>query len=303
MQARLFARQPLLLWAFVLPGVVYVLAWRIVPALYTAFLSLHTYNLAYDAGPRWYGLANYVRLAGDAGLMSSLRVTLVFAASAVTAELMLGLGAALLFDRNLPGRHLWLGIFLIPMVLPPVAVATVWYVLLNPFVGPVPHLIRALGGPEILWLSGPGTALLSLIVADIWEWTPFMTLLLLASLQAIPRELVEAAMVDGAAGLRIFRHITVPHITGMTAVAVGLRFMDAFIELDKVLIMTGGGPGAATTFVSVRVFKTAFQFFTLGYAAAIVMVLLLVLALLYSAYLRAVRRASRLGTGLTEETA
>jgi multiple sugar transport system permease protein len=303
MQARLFARQRLLLWAFVLPGVAYVLAWRILPALYTAYLSLHTYNLAYDPAPRWSGLANYIRLTGDAGLMSSLRVTLVFAVSAVTAELVLGLGAALLFDRDLPARNFLLGIFLIPMVLAPVAVATVWYVLLNPFVGPIPHLIRSFGGPEILWLSSPGTALCSLVVADVWEWTPFMTLLLLAALQAIPRELVEAAMVDGASGLRVFRHITLPHISGMMAVAVGLRFMDAFIELDKVLIMTGGGPGAATTLVSVRVFKTAFQFFTLGYAAAIVMALLLLLSVLYGAYLRAVRRAGGLGVGLTGEAA
>jgi multiple sugar transport system permease protein len=301
MQARLFDRQQLLLWAFLVPGAAYVLAWRILPALYTAYLSLHTYNLAFDPGPHWYGLANYIRLAGDGGLHHSLRVTLIFSLSAVTIQLLLGLGAALLFDRELPARNVLLGIFLIPMVLAPVAVGTVWYVLLNPFVGPIPHLLRLLGGPDILWLSTPGTALVSLIAADVWEWTPFITLLLLAALQAVPRELVEAAMVDGAGGLRIFRFITLPHIARMMTVAAGLRFMDAFLELDKVMIMTGGGPGAATTFLSVQVYKTAFQFFTLGYAAAVVMVLLLLLGTLYSVYLRALRRAGGLGTGLADE--
>jgi multiple sugar transport system permease protein len=143
-------------------------------------------------------------------------------------------------------------------------------------------------GPEIAWFSTKSTALLSLIIADVWQWTPFMALLLLAALQSVPRDTVEAAMVDGASGVRIFRFVTLPQITGMMAVAVGLRFVDAFLELDKVLIMTGGGPGTSTQLLSVHIYRTAFQFFTLGYAATIVVTLLILLALIYWWYLGAV---------------
>ncbi|HYM90957.1 MAG TPA: sugar ABC transporter permease, partial [bacterium] len=139
------------------------------------------------------------------------------------------------------------------------------------------------------WLSTPGTALIGLVAADVWEWTPLMGLLLLSALQAVSREMVEAARVDGASGLQVLRYVTLPQIAGMMAVSAGLRFMDAFRELDKVLIMTGGGPGTSTDFLSMHVYKAAFRFFTLGYAATVVVVTLLFLAVVYGFYLRAVR--------------
>ena len=128
-------------------------------------------------------------------------------------------------------------------------VGTIWYILFNQFVGPIPYLLQLAHGPDIPWLTTPGTALFGLVVSDVWEWTPLMALLLLSGLQAIPNDMVEAAMVDGASGFKLFRFITLPQIAAMMAVAVGLRFMDAFRELDKVIIMTGGGPGTATDFL------------------------------------------------------
>jgi multiple sugar transport system permease protein len=264
-----------------------VLVWRLLPALYTVYLSFMSYNLAFDPGPTWVGIRNYLQLVRDDNLLASLGVTLKFSVLATFVELVLGLGTAILLDRDLPLRNLIMGLCLVPMVLAPVAVATIWYVLLHDFVGPIPHLIRLIHGPEIAWFTTSWTALLSIIVADVWEWTPLMTLLLLAALQGVSRETVEAAMVDGASGLQVFRFVTLPQITGMIAVAVGLRFMDAFLELDKVLIMTGGGPGTSTELVSVHIYRTAFQFFTLGYAATIVIAFLVLLAVIYRFYLRA----------------
>lgn len=281
----LFGRQRLWLALFLLPAVVYIGIWRFLPALYTVYLSFTSFNLAFDPGPVWVGMRNYLQLLHDDKLQSSVAVTAEFSIAATLLELVLGLGTAILLDRSLPLRNLIMGICLVPMVLAPVTVATIWYVLLHGFVGPIPYLIQLMHGPEIGWFSTKWTALVSIVVADLWEWTPLMTLLLLAALQGVPRETVEAAMADGASGMKVFCFVTLPQITGMIAVAVGLRFADAFLELDKVLVMTGGGPGTSTELVSVHIYRTAFQFFTLGYAAAIVITFLLLLALIYWVYL------------------
>ena len=278
-----------MLLVFLLPALIYVAAWRILPALYTAYLSFTLYNLAYDPSLRWIGFANYARLARESGLLSSFTVTMEFTIIVTLAELALGLLAALLFNRSLPMRNLLLGIFLIPIVLPPVVVGTIWYILFNQFVGPIPYLLQLVHGPAIPWLATPRTALFGLIVSDVWEWTPLVALLLLSALQAIPIDIVEAALVDGASGLKLFRYITLPQIAAMMVVAVGLRFMDAFRELDKVIIMTGGGPGTATDFLSMHIYRAAFKFFTLGYAAAIVVVALAFLGMIYALYFRALR--------------
>ncbi len=278
-----------MLLVFLLPALLYVAAWRILPALYTVYLSFTSYNLAYDPSLRWTGFANYVRLARESGLLSSFTVTMEFTIIVTLAELALGLLAALLFNSSLPMRSLLLGIFLIPIVLPPVVVGTIWYILFNQFVGPIPYLLQLVHGPAVAWLATPGTALFGLIVSDVWEWTPLMALLLLSALQAIPIDIVEAALVDGASGLKLFRYITLPQISAMMVVAVGLRFMDAFRELDKVIIMTGGGPGTATDFLSMHIYRAAFKFFTLGYAAAIVVAALAFLGMIYALYFRALR--------------
>ena len=283
---RLFGRQRRSVALFLVPGLAYVAVWRLLPALYTGYLSFTSYNLAFDSEPAWAGLANYVHLASDAKLHASLVVTLQFAVIATIVELSLGLVAALLLDRQFAGRNIVLGLALMPMVLAPVTVATIWYILFHRFVGPIPYLVRLAHGPEVAWLSKKWAALGGVVVADVWQWTPFMTLLLLAALQGVPRDAVEAAMVDGASGWRLFRFVVWPQIAGMAAVAAGLRFMDAFQELDKILVMTGGGPGTSTELVAVHILRTAFQFFTLGYAAAIVVGLLLVVGGLYGLYLR-----------------
>jgi multiple sugar transport system permease protein len=281
----LFGRQRLWLGLLLLPALAFIAAWRLLPALYTVYLSFTSFNLAFDPGPVWVGARNYLHLLHDDKLLSSVGVTAEFSIAATLLELILGLGTAVLLDRRLPLRNLIMGICLVPMVLAPVTVATIWYVLLHDFVGPIPHLIRLMHGPEIGWFSTKWAALASIVIADVWEWTPLMTLLLLAALQGVSRETVEAAMADGASGVKVFRFVTLPQIAGMIAVAVGLRFVDAFVELDKVLIMTGGGPGTSTELVSVHIYRTAFQFFTLGYAATIVITLLLLLALIYWVYL------------------
>ena len=278
-------------WILTLPAVLYVAAWRLAPALYTVWLGGHTYNIVYDAAPRWDHFANFVQIARDGSLRESLRLSAEFGLIATAAEVAIGLGAALFFDTDPPGRNLLLGVFLLPMIMAPVVVGTAWGTLFDRTVGYIPYALQLLHVPQPNWLATPGTAMFALIVADAWEWTPLVTLLLFASLQAIPREHFEAARVDGASGWQLFRRIILPQVTGMVLVAAGLRLMDAFLELDKVFVMTGGGPGSSTQFVSMFVYKQAFQFYELGYASAVITALLAVLAVVYWLYLRSYYRA------------
>jgi multiple sugar transport system permease protein len=269
-----------------LPAFAYVLVWRIAPALYTLWLSLHQYNIVYDAQPQWVQFQNYARLLQDAGLWEALRLSLAFALAATGLELILGMAAAAFFDSSPPGRNLLLGMFLLPMIMAPVVVGTVWSALFDQTVGPVPYLLEILHGPRIPWLATPLSAFFALVAADVWEWSPFLALLLFSAMQVIPREQYEAARVDGATTLQLFWRITLPQITGMMAVATGLRLMDAFLELDKVFVMTGGGPGTSTQFASFYIYKQAFQGYELGYASAVISGLLAVLAVVYALYLR-----------------
>jgi multiple sugar transport system permease protein len=278
-------------WIMALPAVLYVVAWRLAPAVSTLWLGAHTYNMVYDNAPRWNHLANFVQIARDGALRESLGLSAKFGLIATAAEVLIGLTAAMFFDTDPPGRNLLLGVFLLPMIMAPVVVGTAWGTLFDRTVGYIPYILHLLHGPQPDWMATPGTAMFALLVADAWEWAPLVTLLLFASLQAIPREHFEAARVDGASGWQLFRRIILPQITGMVLVAAGLRLMDAFLELDKVFVMTGGGPGSSTQLVSMFVYKQAFQFYELGYASAVITVLLVILAAAYWFYLRSYYRA------------
>ena len=285
----------LYLLLFAVPAVIYVLAWRIAPALYTLWLSLTEYNLVYDSAPQWNRLENYVHLFHDRALLEAIRISALFAAVATALEILIGLASAAFFDSDPPRRNLLLGVFLLPMIMAPVVVGTVWSALFDQSVGPVPYFLELVHGPQIQWLATPLSAFMGLVVADAWEWSPFLTLLLFAAMQAIPRELFEAARVDGAAGIQLFVRIVLPQIRGMIVVAGGLRLMDAFLELDKVFVMTGGGPGTSTQLVSMYVYKQAFQAYALGYASTVITALLVLLSIVYAFFLMHYGRVLRPG--------
>jgi multiple sugar transport system permease protein len=280
-------------WLMTVPAVLYVVVWRLGPAVYTLWLGLHQYNIVYDAAPRWNHFGNYPQLLGDGAFRQSLGLSGEFALIATAAEVVIGLAAAVFLDTDPPARNLLLGVFLLPMIMAPVVVGTAWGTLFDRTVGYIPYVLQLLHVPQPQWLATPGTAMFALLMADAWEWSPLVALLLFAALQTIPREHFEAARVDGGSGWQLFRRIILPQIAGMILVAAGLRLMDAFLELDKVFVMTGGGPGSSTQFVSMFVYKQAFQFYELGYASAVITVLLAALGAAYWIYLRNYGRTLR----------
>ncbi|HSC70816.1 MAG TPA: sugar ABC transporter permease [Candidatus Methylomirabilis sp.] len=275
---------------FLLPMVAYLILWRALPLLYTVYLSLNDWNLIKRGGMRFIGLENYVNLVWDARFHQSLWISFFFMVVATAIQTVLAVGLALATDRSFRGKSVVQGSLLLPMFLTPVAVGSIWYILFQPSIGPITYLSGLVGLPKINWLGSAGTALWGIVIADTWQWTPFIYLLVLSALQGIPETVIEAAQIDQASDLVIVWKIVLPLIKGTILVAALLRAMEAFRVFPKIYVMTGGGPGRATEAASILIYKTAFRFFEIGYASAMTIIMLVLLVAAYGFYLKGVRR-------------
>lgn len=273
-----------LAYLFIAPTLAVLLALSIYPLFYSIRISLQTESAA---GVRWT-LQNFARLFGDQFFLSALAHTFVFAAAALTIEFALGLGLALLLHNRMRGRAFFRATLLMPMMLPAVVVGVVWRLMLNPNFGAVNGTLKYLGlnTDWLTWTASPNLAMVSVILADVWQWTPFMFLILLAGLQAIPQEPYEAALLDGSSPWQTFRHVTLPLLKPAILIALLLRTMDLLRVFDQIFILTEGGPGSATETVSLYIYRTAFRFSNFGYAAAMSFVLLIITNVISVGYIR-----------------
>lgn len=251
---------PGLVW--VAPALLVLAALSIYPLLYLIKVSLT------DA--HGITIGNYTRLFHDRLFGVAAAQTLLYAAVALTLEFFLGLGLALLVDSLARGRALIRVGLLAPMLLPPVVAAVIWRLIYNPEFGVLNGTLRRLGfhTANLTWTSGRTSAMFSVILVDVWEWTPFLFLLLTAGLQAIPAEPLEAARVDGASYWQTLRDVILPLLKPVILLAVLLRSMDLLRIFDQIFLLTQGGPGSATETVSLYIYRTAFRFSNFGYAAA-----------------------------------
>jgi multiple sugar transport system permease protein len=284
----LLKRERALPYLLVAPAVAVLLALSIYPLFYAVKVSLQT---GAGAGARWT-LQNFARLASDRFFLDALWHTLVYATVALTFEFLLGLGLAVLLNSRLRGRSLFRAALLVPMMLPPVVVGVVWRLMLNPNFGAINGTLKGAGfnTESLTWTAKPWLALLSVIAVDVWQWTPFMFLVLLAGLQAIPQEPYEAARIDGSSAWQTFRYITLPQLQPAILIALLLRTMDLLRVFDQIFILTEGGPGFATETISLYIYRTAFRFFDFGYAAAMSFVLLLLTNIISLLYIRLLQR-------------
>ncbi len=273
---------PLLLLA---PALIVLLALTVYPLLYAVRVSFRA------ADDEAWTLVNYARLFTDRFFAEALWHTFVYAGTAVTVEFFLGLGLAWLLDRHIRGRSLFRALLLIPMMIPPVVVGVIWRLLYNPNFGAINGTLQQWGidTSALVWTASPRWALLSVILVDIWQWTPFMFLILLAGLQAIPQEPYEAALIDGSSAWHTFRHVTLPLLKPAILIALLLRTMDLLRIFDQIFILTQGGPGFATEVISLYIYKTAFRFFDFGYAVTMSFALLLITNLISLAFIRLIR--------------
>lgn len=275
-------------YLLIAPTIAVLLALSIYPLLYAIKVAFQTGE---GASLHWT-LANFARLAADSFFLAALWHTLIYATVALTFEFLLGLGLALLLDRPLRGRTMFRAALLIPMMLPPVVVGVVWRLMLNADFGAINGTLKSIGinTDGLTWTASPTLALLSVIAVDIWQWTPFMFLVLLAGLQAIPQEPYEAAVIDGSSAWQTFRFVTLPLLRPAILIALLLRTMDLLRVFDQIFILTEGGPGFATETVSLYIYRAAFRFFDFGYAAAMSFVLLLLTNLISAGYIRLLQR-------------
>ena len=266
----------------VLPAALLILAFSIYPVLqglYASFFKIEAATLTM----RFAGIANYRRLLGESLFWSSLFRTLVWVSSTTVAQLLLGLGISLLVHQELKGRNSARGLALFPYLVPAIVVALTWRFVLDPTLGVFNRMLMDFGLIErpIAFLSNPRTALLFVIIAGIWKYTPFVVIMCLARLQVIPLELEEAARLDGAGSWQLFRHITLPWLMPVIIITLLLRTIWTFNEFDMVYLFAFGGPLFATTTLPVLVRYLAFDERQLGAAAAtasLMVVILLVMA-------------------------
>jgi multiple sugar transport system permease protein len=260
---------------FLTPAILILVLVLLYPVLYGLRLSLYDWTLRdISKAPVWYGLGNYFELVKNPFFRTSVMVTLKFTSVVVAAEVFLGLVLALLLEERMKGIRLFRTIFVLPIMIAPVVVGVIWRFLYDPSFGLINYLLGKVGIAPKLWLADPSIALWSIIITDIWQWTPFVFLLLLAALQGVPRELLEAAYVDGANYWQNLFLVKLPLIKALIGLTAALRLIDAFRGLVVMYIMTFGGPGMSTEILSLHLYKTAFTSQRLGLASAIGVILL-----------------------------
>jgi multiple sugar transport system permease protein len=277
-------------YLFVAPAVLILAFTCLYPVIKGFELSFYDWSLGTPIESRKYiGWENFVWAWQDPAVFNSIKVTLIFTACAVTAELFLGLLIAFLLEKGLKGIALLRTAFIVPIMIAPVVVGLLWRYLFDANFGLINHIVQLLGFEPKVWLGTPGLALPAIIITDIWQWTPFMFILFLAGLQSLPKDPVEAAQVDGATTWQVIRLVKIPLLAPVIWVAVLLRIIDAFRSLEVMFIMTFGGPGRETEVLSLNIYKTAFMSQRLGLAAVNAIFLLVFIIVLSMAFLMIAR--------------
>jgi multiple sugar transport system permease protein len=265
-------------WPFVLPSLIVVGGVIVFPWAFTLWMSVNGWQIGVEQ--HFVGLANYQRLINDARFMEALWRTLVYTALSVFAPLVLGTAAALVFNAKLPGRGLLRGIFVMPMMATPVAIAVVWTMMFHPQLGILNYLLSLVDiGPQA-WVFHPASVIPSLVLVETWQWTPLVMLIVLGGLASLPTDPYESAALDGANSWHQFRYITLPLIVPFLMIATIIRTIDALKSFDIIYAITQGGPGTASETINLYLYSTAFSYYDIGYGSAIAVVFfILIIAL------------------------
>ncbi|GAB4537950.1 MAG: sugar ABC transporter permease [Anaerolineae bacterium] len=263
-------------WLFVGPGILWVLAFTIFPLIFSLVLSFLRKRLGQPATFNFP--ENFARAFGDYRFWNSLEISIIFVVASVILTVSLGLALALLFNREMRGQRLFRSLFTLPLFVAPIALGYLGLTIFHEDVGAVNTVLRAMGMLNLpRWFSDIWLARLAIILVDVWQWTPFCFLVLLAGLQSLPDEIYEATVLDTSSGWDIFRFVTLPLLTPVLFTVTMLRLVEAFKMLDIPFSMTGGGPGAATQTYSYYIYLTGLRNFNLGYASALAYLLLILM--------------------------
>jgi multiple sugar transport system permease protein len=260
------------------------------PSFFNLYISLNEWFATSASPPEFVLFDNYIRLfMEDDVFPAAIAKTLYFTALAVGAEMLLGLGIALVLHREFRGQSLVRSAFMLPMMATPAAIALVWVLIYHPTLGVMNYLLSMLGISPQEWLAKSYMVIPSLALVDIWQYTPFVTMVLLAGLIAMPLEPFESAHIDGAGPWQVFWYITLPLLRPTLMVAALFRIIDSLKVFDTIFVMTQGGPGRASETLNLYAFRTAFEYFHVGYAASISLTLIVLVFVVSAAILRAGR--------------
>ncbi|HEV7256680.1 MAG TPA: sugar ABC transporter permease [Bosea sp. (in: a-proteobacteria)] len=265
-------------WLFAAPAVLVVATVIVFPWLFTLYMSGHDWKIG--AGPEFVGLANFAELFRDARFIESMGHTFYFTSLAVVLPIVFGTAAALVFHREFPFRGVLRTIFVMPMMATPVAVALVWTMMFHPQLGVLNYLLSLVGIGPSAWVYSPDTVIPTLILVEVWHWTPLVMLIVLGGLAGLPREPYESALIDGANDWHMFRHITLPLVWPFIMVAIVIRTIDALKAFDTIFVITQGGPGTASETLNIFLYLQAFQFYKIGYASAVVVIFFVIIIML-----------------------
>lgn len=265
-------------WPFVIPALVVISAVIVFPWLFTLWMSVHRWTLGQEQS--FIGFDNYIRLASDLRFWESLWHTLIYTVLSVVAPLILGTLAALVFDAQFPLRGFLRGVFVMPMMATPVAIALVWTMMFHPQLGVLNYLLSFIGIGPLEWIYNQSTVIPSLVLVETWQWTPLVMLIVLGGLAAVPREPYESAEIDGANAWQKFRYLTMPMIAPFLMIAVIIRSIDAVKSFDIIYAMTQGGPGTASETINIYLYNTAFAYYDIGYGSAMAVVFFIIIVAL-----------------------
>ncbi|HEY5582853.1 MAG TPA: sugar ABC transporter permease [Rhodoferax sp.] len=264
---------------FPLPAIIFIALLMVFPILYTLYLSFTNWNLTSGMEPTFVGLNSYLRVFSEPRFLHALGRTFSFTVFAVAVEVVLGVAIALVLNRDFFGRGFAKTLLLLPLVATPVAVGIVFNLFYDPTIGLLNFALDALGLPQGRWISNENTVIASLVMVDVWQWTPMITLIVLAGLAGLSEEPVEAARVDGASEWQILRYVTIPMVMPVVLTAMILRLIDALKTFDIIFAMTGGGPGYASETLNIMGFKYSFEYFRMGQSSVILVALFFVVLL------------------------
>lgn len=268
------------------PALALLLVMTVVPTIYLVWSSLHNKTLL-GLTDDFVGLRNFKDVLTNPDQLHGFQRTVLFVLAAVSVELLLGMLLAVPLAAQSRSNNIAATLLLLPFAVTPVVSALIFKELLNPTTGWIDYYMGQLGLPaHVEWLSNSNTAWLAIIGLDVWQWTPFVALILMAGLQSLPHEPREAAAIDGANAWQTFRHVSLPQLAPFIAIALVLRTIQAFKTFDSFALLTNGGPGTATEVVNLQIYRVALQSFRIGAASAMAMVLLILLLFLVPLLLR-----------------
>lgn len=262
-------------WIFLAPTLTILFFFGVLPFIYVVFVSFHSWN-PFAANPEmiFNGADNFRKIVFDTQFLNSLGVTTAFVFFAVLSELIIGYFLAQAFMKEFPGKAIFRTIHTLPLIMAPIIVGSVWKLMTTPSIGIIPKFLDEWFGITMNIGTSAFTAFATIVVMDIWHWTPLVTLTLIAALVSLPPDPFEQAQIDGANKQQIFWHITLPMIAPALVATIFIRMMDALRTVDEVWMLTGGGPGSATRFVGVHIFKEVFPKTNYGYGSTISVIVL-----------------------------